>query len=97
MSMRPFGMTESGEEVTAVAIAGGGLRAEIITYGAVLRDLRLDGVGHPLVLGLETLAGYQRHSPYFGAIVGRCANRIANGRFVLDGSVTQLGLNESDS
>lgn len=95
MAVRHFGTTGAGEDVAAVAITGGGLAAEVLTYGAVLRDLRLDGIAHPLVLGLTRLADCENHSPYFGAIVGRYANRIAGGRFTLDGTTYRLGRNEA--
>jgi len=81
-----FGTTPDGGEVQRFAIRGGGLTANIIGWGAAVQDLRLDGHDAPLVLGFEEFADYPAHSPYFGAIPGRCANRIAGGRFVIDGT-----------
>lgn len=89
-----FGRLETGEPVQLVVLTGGGLTAKIITWGAVIQDLRLDGHAPPLVLGLENLADYLAHSPYFGATPGRNANRIGNGRFAIDGASFQLELNE---
>lgn len=89
-----FGTTEKGESVHRVTISGGGLTAKVITWGAVIQDLRLDGHQPPLVLGFETFDPYPAYSPYFGATPGRCANRIAGGRFTLDGREYQLELNE---
>ncbi len=89
-----FGRLETGEPVQLVVLTGGGLTAKIITWGAVIQDLRLDGHAPPLVLGLESLADYFAHSPYFGATPGRNANRIGNGRFAIDGASFQLELNE---
>lgn len=66
-------------------IAGGGLTASFTDLGAVLADLRLDGVDHPLVLGLADLDHYPEFSNYMGATAGRFANRIGNARFPLDG------------
>jgi aldose 1-epimerase len=94
MRTRVFGRTPEGDDVTEVVIAGGGLSVAILTYGAVVRDLRLAGIGHPLVLGFDTFAPYLDRSPYFGAVVGRYANRIAGGRLSLDGRQYQLTLNE---
>lgn len=74
-----------GEPVHAFTISGGGLSARILTFGAVVQDLRIEGHAAPLVLGFERLEDYLDHSPYFGAIVGRCANRIGRAAFVLDG------------
>ncbi|MFC3227736.1 aldose epimerase family protein [Marinibaculum pumilum] len=81
----PFGRMPDGRAVERFRIAGGRLTADILTYGATVQDLRLDGIGHPLVLGAPELAPYLQRMPYFGAIVGRFANRIAGGRFRLDG------------
>jgi aldose 1-epimerase len=94
MARQAFGQTANGETVDKVTLTGGGLTASIITYGAALQDLRLEGHDAPLVLGFDTLDGYLNHSPYFGATPGRCANRIGNGRFTLDGTDYQLELNE---
>ena len=82
-----------GEPVHRVRIAGGGLTARVITWGAVLQDLRMDGVDHPLVLGFERFDAYPDRSPFFGAIAGRVANRIARGRFPLDGRTVELATN----
>ncbi|KIT14567.1 aldose epimerase family protein [Jannaschia aquimarina] len=66
-------------------ISGDGLTATFLSFGASLRDLRLDGHDAPLVLGLEDPADYPAHSRYMGATAGRYANRIAAARFTLDG------------
>ncbi|KPF42943.1 aldose epimerase family protein [Rhizobium sp. AAP43] len=94
MTRQVFGVMPTGEAVEQVVLSGGGLTASILTFGAVLQDLRLEGHDAPLVLGFEDLAGYLDHSPYFGATPGRCANRIGNGRFSLEGTDYQLELNE---
>jgi aldose 1-epimerase len=80
-----------------VSISGGGLTAEIMPLGATLRDLRLDGHPAPLVLGLEELSAYRTlQHYYFGAIVGRWANRIAGASFQLDGQTFRLDDNEGE-
>ncbi|HEX2147671.1 MAG TPA: aldose epimerase family protein [Pseudorhizobium sp.] len=89
-----FGTTANGETVYRVKISGGGLNAQVMTWGAVIQDLRLDGHEPPLVLGFDKFDDYPRHSSYFGATPGRCANRITDGRFELDGRTYQLELNE---
>ena len=93
MSVSDFGVTSDGQQVQMIEIEGGGLVARFLTYGAVLRDLRLDGHGPSLVLGLNTIEDYQNHSPYFGATAGRCANRIAGGSFEIDGQRFQTDQN----
>ncbi|EPE95957.1 aldose epimerase family protein [Rhizobium grahamii] len=89
-----FGQTKSGETVHRVEIKGGGLTAKVLTWGAVIQDLRLDGHEAPLVLGFDDFDSYPTHSSYFGATPGRCANRIGGGKFTLDGVKYQLDLNE---
>lgn len=73
-----------------------GTEARVLTWGAVLRDLRVP-VGSALrgvVLGLDRIEDYVAHSPYFGAIPGRYANRIGGARFRLDGEEHRLDANE---
>jgi aldose 1-epimerase len=89
-----FGTTPKGETVYRVKISGGGLTAHVMTWGAVIQDLRLDGHAAPLVLGFDNFADYPLHSSYFGATPGRVANRIGHGRFTLDGKEYQLDLNQ---
>lgn len=90
-----FGAMPDATPVRRLVIRGGGLEARILTLGAVIQDLRLARHDFPLVLGFEALADYLSHSPAFGATVGRYANRIAEGRFDLDGRTWQLDRNEN--
>lgn len=80
-----FGTLPDGLPVRRVQLTGGGLTAKILTYGAVLQDLRLDGNSSALVLGFEDFPPYLTDSPHFGATAGRCANRIRAGHLELDG------------
>ncbi len=89
-----FGTTPDGNEIREIAIAAGDLSVRVITLGAVIRDIRLAGFDHPLVLGFDKLDDYLKHSPSFGAVCGRSANRIGHGRFAIDGHRYQLSLNE---
>jgi aldose 1-epimerase len=93
--VQAFGTAPDGTPVHRVAIGGGELTVHLLTYGATVQDLRLDGVPHPLVLGSDTLAAYLGPMRYFGAIVGRVANRIARGRASLDGQALTLERNEN--
>ncbi|PWV98177.1 aldose 1-epimerase [Hoeflea marina] len=95
MEIEDFGSTDAGEPVRRITLSGGGLTARIMTWGATLQDLRLDGHAAPLTLGFPDFASYPLHSPYFGATPGRYANRIAGGRFTLDGTTHHLDLNEN--
>jgi aldose 1-epimerase len=94
MDSRLFGRLPDGTEVREVTIAAGDLTVSVLTIGAVIRDVRLAGVDHPLVLGFERAEDYVLHSPFFGAVAGRYANRIGKGRFSIDGKPYQLSLND---
>ncbi len=87
-----------GQDVLAVTLHGAnGLRARIISYGARLTELWVpDRAGNlaDIVLGHDSLADYEASATYFGATCGRYANRIAKGRFPLDGREVVLNLNE---
>ncbi|MEU8144674.1 aldose epimerase family protein [Nonomuraea sp. NPDC048901] len=86
-----FGTLPSGEQVERLELSSGRLRASVLTYGAILQSLEVSGVN--VVLGLPTLEDYLTRSRYFGAVVGRYGNRIAGGRFTLDGVEHRLPLN----
>jgi len=88
-----FGRTEDGEEVRRITISGGGLTARVLTWGAVIQDLRLEGHAPPLVLGFENFDDYPAHSPHFGALAGPTANRIEDASFAIDGERFQLERN----
>ncbi len=81
-----FGKTDDGQDVHRVTLTGGGLTANIMTWGAALQDLRLEGHEPALVLGFDTFDAYPAHSPYFGAIPGRFSNRIGGATFEIDGN-----------
>ena len=91
--MSRFGEMPDGSPVERITIRGGGLKANVLTYGAVIQDLRLEGYDAPLVLGFKNFAPYLTHSPNFGATAGRCANRIRDGHLELDGQTYQLDRN----
>ena len=73
-----------------------GVEVRVITYGAIVVSVKTpDKNGHSadITLGFDTLAGYLANKPYFGALVGRYGNRIANGKFTLDGKEFALARN----
>jgi aldose 1-epimerase len=92
-----FGTTRAGEPVTRYTLTRDGLRVQVIDYGAVVTAIEVpDRAGRRanVVLALDTVEGYETVSPHFGAIAGRYANRIAKGRFTLDGTTYALPINE---
>lgn len=94
-----FGSMPDGQTVYAVTLRNGhGITIRIINYGARVQSIVTpDRAGHPadVALGYASLKGYLGAAdPFFGATVGRFANRIAKGRFTLDGHTYQLTIND---
>ncbi|OLT38021.1 galactose mutarotase [Actinomadura sp. CNU-125] len=96
-----FGTTPHGEPVARYTLKnGGGLTARVLTLGCVVQTLDVparDGAPANVVLGCATLDDYLTKSRYFGAVVGRYGNRIAGGRFTLDGRTHELPRNNGDA
>lgn len=92
-----FGKMPDGKPVEAVVLTNAhGLKARVIAYGASLQSLSVpdrDGRFANIALGYASLEGYLDQPQYFGATVGRYANRIAKGRFALDGKTYQVPVN----
>lgn len=92
-----WGETSDGRSVQRVTLSKNGMSAAIITFGASLQDLRIESHDAPLVLGFDDIESYENHGRYFGAIAGRCANRIANGQFKLAGEKYDLARVEGEA
>jgi aldose 1-epimerase len=94
---RDFGQTAAGEPVSLFTLTNAnGMRAEIITYGGIIRALEVpdrNGRIGDVVLGFDAVDGYLKEHPYFGAIIGRYGNRIAKARFKLGGTEYKLAVN----
>jgi aldose 1-epimerase len=92
-----FGKTKDGEAVELYTLTNkNGVVAKIATYGATLTELWVpgkDGQKANVVLGFDNLKQYQEQSPFFGATTGRIANRIAKGKFTIDGKEYQVATN----
>jgi aldose 1-epimerase len=92
-----FGKTQDGQAVEMYTLANrNGMTAKVITYGAILVELHVpdkSGQTADVVLGFNNLNDYLTRNPFFGAIAGRYANRIAKGQFTLDGKTYQLPIN----
>ena len=96
MAAKVFGSIGDAPILEAEIGSKAGARAKILTYGAVLRDLTIPVAGglQRVTLGLNSIEDYVAHSPSFGAVPGRFANRIAHGRFTLDGVAHTLDRKE---
>jgi aldose 1-epimerase len=91
----PFG-TLRGASVERYTLSNSGMRVRILTYGGILQSIEVpDRAGHltNISLGFATLDQYVQGSPFFGALIGRFANRIAGGRFTLDGVTYEVPVN----
>ena len=102
----PFGKTKEGEETTLYTLTNAnGMQVQITDYGATITSVLTpdkNGKMDDVVLGFDSLAGYQspeylKSGPYFGAIVGRYGNRIAQGKFTLDGKEYTLAKNNGEN
>jgi aldose 1-epimerase len=93
-----FGKTPDGVEIEAITLTNGhGVSATVITYGATLQALVAPdrtGAKADIVLGFADAGAYVKNASYFGASVGRFANRVGKGKFTLDGKAYQLALND---
>jgi aldose 1-epimerase len=97
VSAERFGTTPDGEEVDRFTLSAGGLRVQVLSYGGVLSAIEAPdrhGDRANVVLGFADLADYVRRNPFFGCITGRFANRLAGGRFTLDGRTYHIPLND---
>jgi aldose 1-epimerase len=92
-----FGKTPDGESVDLYTLTNNnGLKAQIMTYGGIVTTLHVpdrDGQLGDIVSGYETLDEYIKENPYFGALIGRCGNRIGKGKFTLNGVEYTLATN----
>ena len=96
-----FGKTPDGKAIELYTLTNAnGLKARIMTYGGIIVSLEVpdrDGKLGDITLGYDTLSGYIKETPYFGALVGRYGNRIGKGRFTLDGVEYRLATNNNEN
>lgn len=95
-----FGKLADGTKVYRWSLENGGTRMKVLSYGGVVQSLEIpDRRGHyaNVSLGFDNLDDYVARSPHFGALIGRYGNRIAKGRFTLDGKEYQLSVNDGEN
>ena len=97
ISNTPFGKTPDGTRVDLYTLRNSkGVEATICSYGGIVTTLKVpdkNGKFGDVVLGYDTLAEYIKETPYFGCLVGRYGNRIAKGKFTLNGKTYKLAVN----
>lgn len=96
-----FGKTSGGETVELYTLKNSkGMEARIINYGGIIVSLKVpdrSGKFDDVVLGFESLEGYLKEHPYFGALIGRYGNRIGKGQFTLNGVIYKLARNNGEN
>ena len=100
ITKKSFGLLDDGTPMGIYTLANGKIEAAITTYGGILVSLRVPDRKNNMddvVLGYDSLSQYVSNNPYFGAIVGRYANRIAHGSFVLEGKTYSVPKNDGDN
>lgn len=98
-SVKPFGQLEGGREVQQYTLRSQTLEAVIIPYGARIVSLKIldkTGLWEEVTLGFESIHDYVTDHSYLGAAIGRFANRIANGRFEIEGRSYELTRNDGE-
>lgn len=98
VQQKRFGVTQGGRPVILYTLTNAhGVEITAMNYGGIIQSIRVpdrNGKSADIVLGHDTAEGYMPNPPYIGAIVGRYANRIANGTFTLDGKTYTLPKND---
>jgi aldose 1-epimerase len=97
VSKQPFGKTSDGAAVDLYVLKSGALEAHIITYGGIVQALKVpdkNGKVADVALGFDSVDGYMHNAPFFGALIGRYGNRIAGGKFSLNGKTYQIPQND---
>ena len=97
MEKKPYGTTADGVAVDEYTLTNAnGMEVKVITYGGIITSIKVpdrDGNMANVALGFNNLQDYETKSPYFGCITGRYANRIAKGKFTIDGTEYTLAVN----
>lgn len=98
ITKKHFGTLSNGRTVDVYTLRNSnGMRVKILTYGGILQSIEVPDSGGEtanVTLGFDNLSDYVKKSPYFGCLVGRYANRVAKGRFTLDGKTYRLATND---
>lgn len=98
ITKRSFGVTKRGEEATLYTLENSkGMKAEVTDYGANLVNLFVpdkNGKVEDVVLGFDSVEGYENNPSFFGATIGPSANRIAGAKFAIDGVEYTLDVND---
>jgi aldose 1-epimerase len=92
-NIHQFGILADGRAVQSITIAAEGISATLLTWGAVLQDLRMAGVDRSLTLGSDSLADYEGAMRFHGSLIGPVVNRISDARTVISGQEYRFDAN----
>lgn len=100
VTFREFGKTSDGRPIQLAELGSGSVKVEILNYGGIIRSmvvpsLRMEEFAVDIVLGYDTVAEYEKHNDFMGAVVGRFANRIGGAAFPLNGETVHITANEN--
>ncbi|MDU0354010.1 aldose epimerase family protein [Paraglaciecola aquimarina] len=96
VSVFDYGVLSSGKKVEQYRLVANNIKLNVITYGGIITHLEVpdkNGVFADVVLGFDELSSYEHRNRFFGAIIGRYANRISHGKALIDGTEYQLSTN----
>jgi len=96
----PFGTAPDGQQVDVYTFTNGRVTVSMLTWGATIQRIVTPdrrGRSANISLGFDNLPDYAALSPYFGATIGRYGNRIAKGRFTIDGTTYQIPVNDGEN
>lgn len=100
-SRAPFGKLDDGTEISLYTLTNtAGTVVTITNYGGIIVSIKTEdrnGMLEDIVLGFDSLSNYVENNPFFGCIVGRYGNRIAKGKFKLDGQTYTLAVNNGEN
>jgi aldose 1-epimerase len=101
ITQAPFGTLPDGRQVNRYTLTNAkGMVVKILDFGGIITEIHVPdrkGVFADVALGFDTLEPYLKKGPYFGALIGRYGNRIAKGRFVIDGKEYHVPTNDGDN
>ncbi|MFD9392325.1 aldose epimerase family protein [Streptomyces sp. NPDC060000] len=92
-----FGKLADGTEIHSWTLENGGTRLKVLSWGGIVQSLEIPdrhGRHANVCLGFDNLEDYVERTPYFGALIGRYGNRVAGGRFTLDGEAHRIDVND---
>ncbi len=96
LGITPFGVSADGHPVQRITLGRDGLCVSVLTWGAVLQGVRLEGASRNLTLGSDRLSDYEGGMRYHGSLIGPVVNRFSGARAPLHGTILRFEANQND-